>query len=59
MSEIFESRFAGVWLIIHYNSNEEVMGKYIEVTRMPVILKTQTADIEESLEALQVRLEEI
>ena len=35
------------------------MGKYIEVTRMPVILKTQTADIEESLEALQVRLEEI
>ena len=57
-SEIFESRFAGVWLIIHYNSNEEVMGKYIEVTRMPVILKTQTADIEESLEALQVRLEE-
>ncbi len=58
-SEIFESRFAGVWLIIHYNSNEEVMGKYIEVTRMPVILKTQTADIEESLEALQVRLEEI
>lgn len=58
-SEIFESRFAGVWLIIHYNSNEEVMGKYIEVTRIPVILKTQTADIEESLEALQVRLEEI
>lgn len=58
-SEIFESRFAGVWLIIHYNSNEEVMGKYIEVTRIPVILRTQTADIEESLEALQLRLEEI
>ena len=58
-SEIIESSFAGVWLIIHYNNNGEVMGKFIEITRMPAILKAQTADMEESLAALQVRLEEI
>ena len=58
-SEITESSFAGVWLIIHYNNNGEVMGKFIEITRMPAILKAQTADMEESLAALQMRLEEI
>jgi len=51
-SEITESSFAGVWLIVHYNSNKEVMGKFIEITRMPNILKAQTADMEESLAAL-------
>ncbi len=58
-SEIIESSFAGVWLIIHYNNNGEVMGKFIEITRMPAILKAQAADMEESLAALQMRLEEI
>ena len=58
-SEITESSFAGVWLIIHYNNEDEVMGKFIEITRMPAILKTRTADMEESLAALQMRLEEI
>ena len=51
-SEIIESIYAGVWLIIHYNSNHEVMGKFIEITHMPAILKAQTADMEESLAAL-------
>ncbi len=58
-SEITESSYAGVWLIIHYNNNGEVMGKFIEITRMPAILETRTADMEESLAALQMRLEEI
>ena len=58
-SEIIESSYAGVWLIIHYNNNGEVMGKFIEITRMPAILKAQAADMEESLAALQMRLEEI
>ncbi|MBG7602463.1 MAG: hydrogenase accessory protein HupE [Gammaproteobacteria bacterium] len=58
-SEIIESSYAGVWLIIHYNSNNEVMGKFIEITRMPAILEAQTADMEESLATLQMRLEEI
>ncbi len=51
-SEITESSYAGVWLIIHYNNNGEVMGKFIEITRMPAILETRTADMEESLAAL-------
>ncbi|MEA3302215.1 MAG: hydrogenase expression/formation C-terminal domain-containing protein [Pseudomonadota bacterium] len=58
-SEITESIYAGVWLIIHYNSNGEVMGKFIEITRMPAILKAQTADMKGSLAALQKMLEEL
>lgn len=57
-SEITESIYAGVWLIIHYNSNGEVMGKFIEITRIPAILEAQTADMEESLATLQKMLEE-
>ena len=58
-SEIIESSYAGVWLIIHYNNNGEVMGEFIEITRMPAILKAQASDMEESLAALQMKLEEI
>ena len=58
-SEIIESGYAGVWLIVHYNNNREVMGKYIEITRMPAILEAQSADMKESLAALEVKLEEL
>ena len=57
-SEIIETSFPGVWLIVHYNSNQEIMGKFIEITRMPAILETQAEDVEDALAALRVKLEE-
>ena len=58
-SEITESSFAGVWLIVHYNSNKEVMGKFIEITRIPSLLTSQDDDIKEGLQQLDERLEEM
>ena len=58
-SEINETSFPGVWLITHYNTNKEIMGIFIEITRMPAILETQTADIEDALTLLQDKLEEL
>lgn len=57
-SEIIETSYPGVWLIVHYNSNQEIMGKFIEITRMPAILETQAEDVEDALAALRVKLEE-
>ena len=57
-SEIIETSFPGVWLIVHYNSSQEIMGKFIEITRIPAILEAQTKDMEEALASLQLKLEE-
>lgn len=56
-SEIRETRFSGVWLITHRNTEGEVMGRLVEVTRIPAILQTQEADLAEGLEALNQSLE--
>ena len=55
-SEIVETRFPGVWLVTHYNSENEVIGKFIEVCDMPQILKAQTEDIREGLAQLTAQL---
>jgi hydrogenase-1 operon protein HyaF len=45
-----------VWLVTHYNSENEVIGKYIEVCDMPQILKAQVEDIRAGLAQLTARL---
>ena len=57
-SEIIETSFPGIWLIVHYNSNHEIMGKFIEISRIPAILESQTRDMEDALASLQLKLEE-
>jgi len=55
-SEIVETRFPGVWRVTHYNSENEVIGKFIEVCDMPQVLKAQTEDIREGLAQLTAQL---
>jgi hydrogenase-1 operon protein HyaF len=55
-SEIMETRFPGVWLVTHYNSENEVLGKFIEVCDIPQILKAQAEDIREGLAQLTAQL---
>jgi len=55
-SEIMETRFPGVWLVTHYNTENEVVGKFIEVCDMPQILKAQAEDIREGLAQLTAQL---
>ena len=58
-SEIYETGFPGIWMITHYNTNEEIMGKFIEIARVPAILEAQTDDMRDALAALQAKLEEL
>ena len=44
-SIIRETLYPGVWWIEHRNVYDEVVGRYLEVTRMPEILSSQVADI--------------
>ncbi len=45
LSEIFETQYAGVWVVTHYNDEGHIISRFIEVTRMPEILCSQTEDI--------------
>ena len=44
-SHIRETAYPGVWWIEHRNANNEVTGRYLEVTRLPEILCSQDADV--------------
>ena len=55
-SEIIETRYPGVWLVTHWNNNEEVIGKFIEICDMPRLLLAQEEDIREGLELLDSQL---
>ena len=56
-SEIYETRFAGVWLVTHYNEDKEVIGRFIEITRIPDILRSQPEDIGIALAMLEQELD--
>ncbi len=44
-SRIRETACPGVWWIEHRNAFDEVVGRYLEITRTPEILSSQDADI--------------
>lgn len=56
-TNIWESAYAGVWIIEHKNASGERVAFQIEITKLPAILETQPEDIEESLIKLQEALE--
>ena len=55
-TEIVETRFPGVWVVLHSNSDNEVIGKFIEVCDIPDLLRSQQDDIRQGLEQLQAQL---
>ena len=56
-SEIYETRYAGVWLITHYNEEEAIVSRFIEITKLPDILKSQQEDMSYALAELTQALE--
>ena len=44
-SRIRETAYPGVWWLEHRNALDEVVGRYLEITRTPEILSSQDADI--------------
>ncbi len=55
-SEIYETQYKGVWLITHLNTENSIVGRFIEVTLMPEILKSQLHDMQSSLTQLEKEL---
>lgn len=55
-TEIVETRYPGVWVVGHYNNDDEVIGKFIEVCDIPSLLRSQQEDIQKGLEQLQEHL---
>ena len=51
-SEIRETGYPGVWLVTHFNTERQMMGKVIEITRVPDLLKSQDADIADGLQRM-------
>ena len=57
-SEVIETRYPGVWLVTHYNSEADVISRFIEITAMPEILCSQAEDISQSGARLAAYLEQ-
>lgn len=53
-----ETAIPGVWFVTHRNTEDTVVARLIEVTRMPELLKSQQADIEHGLRKLESALSE-
>lgn len=56
-SEIIETHFSGVWLVTHYNDDNEIISRFIEITTMPDILLAQPEDIAKAYKNLATTLE--
>lgn len=59
LSEIIETQYAGVWMVTHYNDENTIISRFIEVTTMPEILCSQTEDIMAAYSRLTLDLDEI
>ena len=55
-SEIYETKYTGVWLVSHYNEADSIVGRFIEVTEIPDVLKSQREDIVHALSGLETEL---
>ena len=55
-SEIYETQYTGVWLVTHYNETDSIVSRFIEVTKIPDVLKSQSEDIANALDELADRL---
>jgi hydrogenase-1 operon protein HyaF len=51
-SELQECSYAGVWRITHWNSADEVTGRFIEITFAPALLAADPEDVRAGLERL-------
>ena len=57
-SAIYETHYAGVWIVTHLNDEDATIGRYIEVTRMPEILFSQSEDIDDAFNRLSEKLDD-
>ena len=56
-SEIIETAYAGVWIVTHYNDDNEIISRFIEISKIPEILASQSEDITAAYKRLASDLE--
>jgi len=57
-SEVIETKYAGVWIVTHYNDENHIISRFIEVATIPDILCSQTEDIMAAYSSLSLDLDE-
>ena len=55
MSEVWETRYSGVWWVRHFGADDKIAAERIEITAIPEILVTHGADIAAAAAALARR----
>ena len=55
-SDIYETQYAGVWLVTHYNDDDAIVSRFIEITEIPDVLRSQREDTVHALNALVAEL---
>lgn len=53
---IQETSYPGVWLTTHKNAEDAVVARFIEVTHVPELLRSQPADIDAGIDRLESEL---
>ncbi|MDJ0905657.1 MAG: hydrogenase expression/formation C-terminal domain-containing protein [Woeseiaceae bacterium] len=53
---IRETSYPGVWLITHKNADNAVVARFIEVTYIPELLRSQPEDIDAGIDRLESEL---
>ncbi len=56
-SEIIETAYPGVWIVTHYNDENEIISRFIEISKIPDILASQSEDITTAYKRLTSDLE--
>lgn len=57
-TEVFETRYPGVWWVRYQNLEGTTVAEQLEVARIPAILETHPEDVRGSAKALQAFLSE-
>jgi HupH hydrogenase expression protein, C-terminal conserved region len=57
-SDFRETSYPGVWVVTHYNRDEQIVGKFVEVAFVPALLRSQAEDMLAGLQRLETRLAE-
>lgn len=57
-SDLYETAYAGVWKVVHRDTEARVVSEFIEVSPVPAIVKPARIDIEQALERLQTSLKQ-
>ncbi len=51
-SEIYETRFPGIWWISHFNQHDENVAEYLEITLLPALLESSLQDVQQGAQQL-------